>query len=227
MQGLLRSVPPTLQQATADPHLRQRLLNTHGQVWVSLLWGSLLLSPGSWCTQSFVCALQESVSPVLCKFWQLYCGVNGNHLPRGLMQYPGLLYPKPLPLRQSTADLYLCRRHSNTVLSQSLWGLWVLVAQGLFEPSERLWQVWGLILNVTLPLLPSCWGFSFALRHGVSPQSCSSAAPNSNLSLYSKSTASTGTSVIPAATNATFCRSSIRSIPEKLEPAPKCHRNSN
>ena len=102
MQGLLRSVPPTLQQATADPHLRQRLLNTHGQVWVSLLWGSLLLSPGSWCTQSFVCALQESVSPVLCKFWQLYCGVNGNHLPRGLMPYPGLLYPKPLPLRLLT-----------------------------------------------------------------------------------------------------------------------------
>ena len=33
----------------------------------------------------------------------------------------------PLPLRQSAADLYLHRRHSNTALSQSLWGLWVLV----------------------------------------------------------------------------------------------------
>ena len=32
------------------------------------LVGSLLLSPGSWCAQGFVCALQESVSPVLCKF---------------------------------------------------------------------------------------------------------------------------------------------------------------
>ena len=30
--------------------------------------GLLLLSPGSWCTQGSVCALQESVSPVLCKF---------------------------------------------------------------------------------------------------------------------------------------------------------------
>ena len=29
--------------------------------------GSLPLSPRSWCSQSFVCALQESVSPVLCK----------------------------------------------------------------------------------------------------------------------------------------------------------------
>ena len=32
------------------------------------LVGSLLLSPGSWCAQVFVCALQESVSPVPWKF---------------------------------------------------------------------------------------------------------------------------------------------------------------
>ena len=82
------------------------------------LWGlmeSLLLSPGSWCAQGFVCALQESVSPVLCKFCWLYGGVNG-----GLMPYPGLLHPEPLPLQQSTSDLYPNGRHSNTVLSQSL-----------------------------------------------------------------------------------------------------------
>ena len=48
MQALPHSVPPTLQQATADPRLRWRLLDTHGQVWVSLLWGhcSFLLGPG-------------------------------------------------------------------------------------------------------------------------------------------------------------------------------------
>ena len=38
----------------------------------------------------------------------------------------------------------------------------------LFEPSEHLWWVWGLILNTILPLLPSYWGFSFVLGHGVS-----------------------------------------------------------
>ena len=38
----------------------------------------------------------------------------------------------------------------------------------LFEPSEHPWQVWGLSLNVILPLLLSCWGFSFALGRGVS-----------------------------------------------------------
>ena len=32
------------------------------------LMGFLFLSPRSWCAQEFVCSLQESVSPVLCKF---------------------------------------------------------------------------------------------------------------------------------------------------------------
>ena len=49
-----------------------------------LLVGSLLLSPGSWCTQGSVCALQESVSSVLCKFWWFCGGVNGNLLQDGL-----------------------------------------------------------------------------------------------------------------------------------------------
>ena len=86
----------------------------------------------------------------------------------------GLLHPESLPLWLATADPYLHRRHSNTVLAQSLWGLWVLVCTGMFEPSKHLWQVWGLILNVISPLLPSWWGFSFALVHGESPQSHSS-----------------------------------------------------
>ena len=40
---------------------------TPGHSWASLgqsLVGSLLPSPGSWCTQAFVCAFQKSVSPV-------------------------------------------------------------------------------------------------------------------------------------------------------------------
>ena len=49
----------------------------------SLVW-SLLLSPGSRFVQGFVCALQESVSSVLCKFWQLCGRVNGNLLQEGL-----------------------------------------------------------------------------------------------------------------------------------------------
>ena len=48
------------------------------------LVGLLLFSPGSWCTQGFVCTVQLSVSPVLCKFQQLYAGVNGDFLQEGL-----------------------------------------------------------------------------------------------------------------------------------------------
>ena len=62
-------------------------LETPGHSWASLaqsLVGSLLLSPRSWCTQGFVPALQESVSPVLCKFCWLYGGVNGDLLQEGL-----------------------------------------------------------------------------------------------------------------------------------------------
>ena len=69
------SMPLTLHQATAAPRLCCRFLDTHRQVWVSLLWGhcSFLLSPGA--CKGFVCALQECVSPVLCKFLQLYGGI--------------------------------------------------------------------------------------------------------------------------------------------------------
>ena len=47
------------------------LLETPGHSRASLgqsLVKSLFLSPGSWCAQDSVCAFQESVSPVLCKF---------------------------------------------------------------------------------------------------------------------------------------------------------------
>ena len=49
MQALLHSLPPTLQQVTTELCLRWRLLDTHRQVWVSLLWGhcSFLLGPGA------------------------------------------------------------------------------------------------------------------------------------------------------------------------------------
>ena len=72
-------------------------------------------------------------------------------------------YPEPPPLQQATADPYLCRRHSNSVSVGSPGAHKVL-----FEPSERHWWVWDLILNAISPVLPSCWGFSFALGHGVS-----------------------------------------------------------
>ena len=88
------------------------------------------------------------------------------------MTYPGLLHPEPLPLQQTTVDQYLLRRHPNTVLSQSLWGLWVLVHTGLSEPSECLWQVFDSKHIFTPPnfsllpgllLCPWMWGISSKL----------------------------------------------------------------
>ena len=48
MHALPHSVPLTLHQATCNPRLLWRLLDTHRQVWVSLLWDhcAFLLGPG-------------------------------------------------------------------------------------------------------------------------------------------------------------------------------------
>ena len=60
-------------------------------------------------------------------------------------------------------------KHSQAGLVQSLVGsLGPDEHMVLFEPSGWLRRVWGLILNVILPLLPSFGGFSFALRNGIS-----------------------------------------------------------
>ena len=75
-------------------------LETPGHSWACLgqfLVGSLLLSPGSWCTQGFVCALQESVSSVLYKFCQLYGGVNGDLLQEGLCHNQVYCTQSPCP----------------------------------------------------------------------------------------------------------------------------------
>ena len=117
MHILLHSVPQALQQATTDPHLCWRLLDTYRQVWVSLLWGhcSFLLGPGA---QGSVFALQESISqsylsPVSSMVGLMVTSSRADVIPR-------LLHPEPLPVQQPTADRYLHRRPSNTVLSQSL-----------------------------------------------------------------------------------------------------------
>ena len=84
------------------------------------------------------------------------------------MPYPGLLHPEPLPLRRPLL--------TNTFTGDTQTQFWLSLcgvsgpscAEGLFEPSDHLWPVRGLIPNVISPLLPSCWGFSFALGRAVS-----------------------------------------------------------
>ena len=148
------------------------LLETPGHSQASLgqsLVGSLLVSPGSWCTQGFVCALQESVSPVLCKFWWLCGGVNGDFLQGSLCHTQVYCTQSPCPF----SSLLLKHNSSGGTPTQfclSLCGVFrSWCAQGMFEPSKHLQHVWTLILNTILPLLPSFWDFSLALGHEVSP----------------------------------------------------------
>ena len=101
--------------------------------------------------------------------WWLHDGANGSLLQEDLCHTQHLLslqQPEPLSLRQVTVDLCLSRRHSNSKagLAQSLVGSLGPVVDSVFsEPSEHLWRVWSLILNVISPLLLSCWGSSFPL----------------------------------------------------------------
>ena len=184
MHALLHSVSPTLQQATADPCLWPE---TPGHSRASLgliLVGPLLLSRGFWCPPGSVCALQESVPPVLCKFWWLYGGVNGDLLQEGLCHNPGLLHPEPRPCssplltRTSVGD-------TQTQFWLSLCWVSCFLVHTRFEPSKHLWWVWGLILNAISPFLLSCWGFSFALGRGLSPQSRSKYSGLDNKLLHS------------------------------------------
>ena len=83
MNALLQSVIPALQQATAHPHLCLRILDTHGQVWVSPCG---VTAPFSWvlvCTRFCLCSPRVCF-PVLWKFWQLCGGDNFDLLQEGL-----------------------------------------------------------------------------------------------------------------------------------------------
>ena len=79
------------------------------------------------------------------------------------MPHSALLYPEPLLTSTSAGDPQTLKGRSCSVSVGSPG-----VHKVFFEPSEPLWWVWGLIVNAILPLLSSCWGFSFALGHGIS-----------------------------------------------------------
>ena len=117
-----------------------------------------------WYSSSPVCGLSAR--------W-LYGGVNGD-FPIGLM--PHAVWPRSATHRAPAPVAGHCSSlpPQETLNTQrQVWlslcevsGSWC--TQNLFEPSECFWWLWGLILNMILPLLLSCWGFSFALGHEVS-----------------------------------------------------------
>ena len=130
----------------------------------------VVTAPFSWVLlhTRFCLCIPRVCFPVLCKFWQLNSGVSGDLLQKGLCHTQVCCTQSPCPCSRplltstSTGDtqaqfwLSLCE-------VSGFWG-----TQALFEPSEHLWWVWSLNLNMILPLLLSSWRFSFALGHGVS-----------------------------------------------------------
>ena len=112
-------------------------LETPGHSQASLgqsLVGSLLLSPGSWCTRFCLCP-PRVYFPVLCKFWQLCGGVNGDLLQEGLCHTQVCCTQSPCPcgrpLLTSTST-----EDAQTQFCLSLCGVlgsWCTL--GLFEPS--------------------------------------------------------------------------------------------
>ena len=106
------------------------LPETYRHSWASLgqsLVGSLLLSPGSSCTQVSFCALPESVSPVLCKFWQLYGRVNGDLLQEGLCHTQVYCTQSPCPCSSPLLTHAFSGDTQTQFCLKSLWSLWVLV----------------------------------------------------------------------------------------------------
>ena len=153
MPTLLHSVPPALQQATANPRLQQRLWNTHGKVWVSLLWGhcSFLLGPGM---HKLLFVPSESLFPLSCvssggSLVGLMAAFSKEGLCNTQVHYSQSPCPcdRPLLTHTSAGD-------TQTQLCLSLCGVsGSCCTQGIFEPSEHLWWVWSLILKAISPTI--------------------------------------------------------------------------
>ena len=151
----------------AGHHRPTPLPETPGHSQASLaqsLVGSLLLSPGSWCTQGFVCALQESVSlssgcpmvGLMVTSSRRAYAIPRSTAPRAPASAASHCWPIPLQeiLKHSSGSVSVGSLGPSG--TRFVWALWASLAS------------MGLILNVIVPLLPSCQGSSFALGRGVS-----------------------------------------------------------
>ena len=135
------------------PPLTRRLLDTHRQVWVSLLWGHCehTVSPGSWCAQGFVCALQESVSPVLCKFWWFYGGVNGDLLQEGLCHTQVCCTQSPYPCSRPLLTCTVMLKHSKAGLAS---------LRETIKLEVNIWSCFSFFQHIFLSLLPNSFTYN-------------------------------------------------------------------
>ena len=107
----------------AGHHQPTPLLETPGDsqasLGQSLVW-SLLFSLGFWCTQFCLCP-PRIYFPVLCKFWQLYSGVNGELLQEGFCHTQVCYTQRPCPCR---SPLPTCTSTGNYL--GEFWACWSL-----------------------------------------------------------------------------------------------------
>ena len=103
-------------------------LKTPGHSWESLgqsLVGSLLLYPGSWCTQGSVCALQESVSQSCVSTGSSMVGLTATS-PKRAYAIPRSAAPRAPAPRQAMLTRTSARDTQTQFVSVSV-GSWVLV----------------------------------------------------------------------------------------------------
>ena len=147
-QGHCRSMPPLETLGHSQASLAQSLV------------GSLILSPGSCYTQCSVCALQKSVSPVLCKFCNQVQLASKVKLPVGsqsLCQIPmlgNLLWV--LELSQQCKNLFgiIVLQFVHHLLSGSMVGL-LVISSGRFYATCCVTQVW--YTRAPAPVAGHCW----------------------------------------------------------------------
>ena len=136
MCALLQSVPPTLQQATANPLLCRRLLNSHGQAWVSLLWCLcfFLLGPGA---PKVLFVPSESLFPQSCESsGSSMAGLMATFSKRAYVVLKSAAPRTPVPVAVHWWPIppQETLKHSS---APSLWGLWVLVH------TRFVWTLWA------------------------------------------------------------------------------------
>ena len=122
MHSLLHSESLLLKQATTDTCLCWSLLDTHGHVWISFLWVhcSCLLGPGA---EKVLFVPSKNLFPCVNNKFCVSSGGSAVGLMLASSKRPYVI-PRsaaPNPLQQAADDTYLHRRHSDTVLAQSLW----------------------------------------------------------------------------------------------------------
>ena len=145
MPVLLHSVTPALQQATTDPC--PHFWKLPGKCGSVSCVGTAPFSQVLVGTRFCLCP-PRIYFPVLCKFWQLYGGVNRDLLQEGLGHTHVWCAQSPCPCGSSLLSC-ISIRDAQIQFFLSLCGVsgsWC--AQGFFELSERLWREWGLILNM-------------------------------------------------------------------------------